>query len=77
MSFVTIWLRKRNSCADFAHPLRGRRYRRRMPRRPRHFVTGAPVHLTANVVEGQPLFRTDFDRFSLLALLQRVTERLS
>ena len=47
-----------------------------MPRRLRHFAPAAPVHLTAHGVDDQPLFRTDLDRFALLALLRRVTERV-
>jgi putative transposase len=46
-----------------------------MPSRRRSFLPGEPVHLTANGVEGEPIFRTDFDRFALLALLRKVTGR--
>ena len=53
------------------------RYGRHMPRRHRRFVAGAPVHLTAHGVDDEPIFRTDFDRFSLLALLHRLTERVA
>jgi REP element-mobilizing transposase RayT len=47
-----------------------------MPRRQRSFQAAAPVHLTANGVDGQAIFRADFDRFAFLSLLKRVTERV-
>ncbi len=47
-----------------------------MPSRRRSFAPGAPVHLTANGVEGESIFRTDFDRFALLALTEKVTKRV-
>jgi putative transposase len=35
-----------------------------------------PVHLTAHGIDDQPIFRTDLDRISLLALLRKATERV-
>jgi putative transposase len=47
-----------------------------MARRLRSFAPGGVAHLTAHGVDDQPIFRSDLDRFSLLAHLRRVTERV-
>lgn len=47
-----------------------------MPRRSRAFYPGAPTHLTACGVDHQPLFRSDLDRYELLAILRKVTEQV-
>jgi putative transposase len=47
-----------------------------MGRRARAFYTGLPTHLTARGVDDQPLFRSDLDRYELLALLRKTTERV-
>lgn len=47
-----------------------------MSRRHRTFTAGAPVHLISNGVGSEPIVRTDFDRFSWLMLLQKVTGRV-
>lgn len=46
-----------------------------MPRRPRAFYPGVPTHITARGVDDQPIFRSDLDRYELLALLRKATER--
>jgi len=51
-------------------------YGRVMARRQRQFAPGAPVHLTAHAVDDETIFRTDFDRFALLAHLRRVTDQV-
>jgi REP element-mobilizing transposase RayT len=48
-----------------------------MARRPRSFYSGAPTHLTARGVDDQPIFRSDLDRYELLALLRKVTQRVN
>jgi REP element-mobilizing transposase RayT len=52
------------------------RYRRRVAYRPRSFYPGVPTHVTARAVDESALFRTDFDRYALLALLRKVTEEI-
>lgn len=47
-----------------------------MGRRVRAFYTGLPTHLTARGVDDQPIFRSDLDRYELLALLRKTTERV-
>ncbi len=47
-----------------------------MPRRPRAFYAGAPTHITARGVDDQPIFRSDLDRYELLALLRKTTGRI-
>ena len=47
-----------------------------MPRRLRQFEPGAVTHLTTHGVDDQPIFRSDLDRFALLALLRRLTARV-
>jgi putative transposase len=46
-----------------------------MPRRKRCSNSQAVLHLTARGVNGERIFLDDFDRFSFMALLGRVTER--
>ena len=75
-SFVTIRRRKRNDSGAGATPPRGRRYGREMGRRARAFHPGRPTHLTARGVDDQPIFRSDLDRYELLALLRKMTERI-
>ena len=45
-----------------------------MGRKPRSFFPGAETHLTARGVDEQPIFRSDLDRYELLALLRQVTD---
>ena len=52
---------------------RASRYGRKMGRRARSFYPGVPTHLTARGVDDQPIFRSDLDRYELLALLRKVT----
>ena len=47
-----------------------------MPRRPRCFHPGAATHITARGVDQQPIFLSDLDRWTLLALLRRVTSQV-
>jgi putative transposase len=47
-----------------------------MGRRARAFHPGRPTHLTARGVDDQPIFRSDLDRYELLALLRKMTERI-
>jgi putative transposase len=44
---------------------------------PRSFYPGVPTHLTAHGIDDEPIFRSDLDRFDLLARLRRVTGRVS
>lgn len=74
MSFVTIQPQTWNNCGAVAALPRGARYGRRMPRRPRAFYPGVPTHITARGVDDQPIFRSDLDRYQLLALLRSVTK---
>ena len=76
MSFVRIQRRERNDCAKGSRPTASGATGRTDADPYRSFAPGAPVHLTANGVEDEPIFRTDFDRFALLALLARVTKRV-
>lgn len=45
-----------------------------MARRRRAFYPGTPTQITARGVDDQPIFRSDLDRYELLALLREVTE---
>jgi len=72
---ATVVARKRNDFRAEASCCRDGGYGRFMSRRHRQFSPGAPVHLTAHGLDDQPIFLTDFDRFALLALLRRVTDR--
>ena len=47
-----------------------------MPRRPREFHAGVPTQITAHGVDDQAIFRSDLDRYQLLALLREVTEQV-
>jgi len=47
-----------------------------MPRRPRAFYPGVPTHITARGIDDQPIFLSDLDRYDLLALLRKTTERV-
>ena len=47
-----------------------------MPRRARSFFPGVPTHITAHGVDDQPIFRSDLDRYELLAPLRKTTERV-
>lgn len=47
-----------------------------MPRRPRAFYRGVPTHITVRGVDDQPIFRSDLDRYDLLGLLRKATERV-
>ncbi len=47
-----------------------------MGRRSRSFYPGGLTHITARGVDDQPIFRSDLDRYELLALLRRTTERV-
>lgn len=47
-----------------------------MGRRARSFYPGVPTHMTARGVDDQPIFRSDLDRYELLALLRTVTQRV-
>jgi putative transposase len=46
-----------------------------MGRKLRAFYPGGASHLTAHGVDDEPIFRSDLDRFDLLARMRRVTER--
>src|SRR5688500_4364290 len=46
-----------------------------MPRRERCSAPHAALHLMARGIDGEPIFRDEFDRFGFIALLRRVTER--
>jgi REP element-mobilizing transposase RayT len=48
-----------------------------MPRRPRAFHPGTPTQITAHGIDDQPIFRSDLDRYELLAHLREVTEQLA
>ena len=45
-----------------------------MPRKPRAFYPGTPTQITAHGVDDQPIFRSDLDRYELLARLGEVTK---
>jgi putative transposase len=47
-----------------------------MGRRARSFYPGVPTHITARGVDDQPIFLSDLDRYELLALLRKVTQRV-
>jgi REP element-mobilizing transposase RayT len=47
-----------------------------MSRRRRAFYPGTPTHLTARGVDDQPIFRSDLDRYELLGIMRKVTERV-
>jgi REP-associated tyrosine transposase len=42
----------------------------------RDFYPGVPTHVTARGVDDSAIFRSDFDRYALLALLRKVTEEV-
>jgi REP-associated tyrosine transposase len=47
-----------------------------MARRTRSFHPGVPTHITARGVDDQAIFCSDLDRYELLALLRKMTERV-
>jgi putative transposase len=47
-----------------------------MPRKLRIFHPGVPVHMTARGVDDQPIFLSDLDRYELLGILRKTTERV-
>src|SRR5215216_4624840 len=47
-----------------------------MGQKPRSFYPGVATHLTARGVDAEPIFRSDLDRFDLLARMRRVTKRI-
>lgn len=47
-----------------------------MARRARSFYRGVPTHMTARGVDDQPIFLSDLDRYELLALLRKMTDRV-
>ena len=47
-----------------------------MARRPRAFHAGVPTQLTARGIDDQAIFRSDLDRYELLALLREVTDQV-
>ena len=47
-----------------------------MGRGARSFYPGVPTHLTCRGVDEQPIFLSDLDRYELLALLRKATERI-
>lgn len=47
-----------------------------MAHRRRAFFPGTATHLTARGVDDQPIFVCDLDRFGLLSLLEKMTERV-
>jgi REP element-mobilizing transposase RayT len=47
-----------------------------MGRRARSFYPGFPTHITARGIDRQPIFLSDLDRYELLWLLRKATERL-
>ena len=47
-----------------------------MARGPRSFSPGVATHITARGIDEQPIFLSDLDRYELLALLRKVTERV-
>jgi putative transposase len=76
MSSVPIRRRKWNDCVESAPDAESCRYGRRMASPPRAFFPGVPTHITARGVDDAPIFRTDFDRYAMLALLRKVTEEV-
>ena len=63
-----------NNCVDSAIGRGSRRYGCRVASRPRAFYPGVPTHVTARGVDDAAIFRSDFDRYAMLALLRKVTE---
>ena len=47
-----------------------------MARKLRRFYPGVPVHMTARGVDDQPIFLSDLDRYELLGILRKTTERV-
>jgi putative transposase len=47
-----------------------------MGRRSRSFYPGTPTHMTSCGVDDQPIFLSDLDRYELLVLLRKMTERI-
>ena len=47
-----------------------------MGRNGRSFYPGTPTHMTCHGVDDQPIFLSDLDRYELLALLRKTTERI-
>ena len=47
-----------------------------MGRRARSFCPGVPTHLISRGVDGESIFRSDIDRYDLLALLRKMTARI-
>jgi hypothetical protein len=75
-SFVTIVRRALNNSAHLGRSAICARYRRRVPRKPRTFHPGVPIHITLRGVDDQPIFLSDLDRHELLVLLRKITERV-
>jgi putative transposase len=75
VAFAKIRVRKRNHSAQSDEAAGCRRYGRGVGYKPREFYPGAATHLTAHGVDEEPIFRSDLDRFDLLARMRRVTER--
>ena len=66
-SFATILRPKRNNSASSRDERHQRGYGRKMGYKPRSFYPGTATHLTAHGVDDEPLFRSDLDRYELLA----------
>ena len=47
-----------------------------MGRSGRSFYPGTPTHLTCRGIDEQPIFQSDLDRYELLTLLRKTTERV-
>ena len=47
-----------------------------MGRAPRSLIAGVPTHLTARGVDEQPIFLSDLDRYELLGIMRKATERI-
>ena len=73
---MKIRRRGRNDSAPRPPLLDASRYRRVMPRKLRSFHPGVPVHMTARGVDDEPIFRSDLDRYELLGVLRKTTERV-
>jgi REP element-mobilizing transposase RayT len=47
-----------------------------MGRDPRSFLPGVPTHITARGVDDQPIFLSDLDRYELLGIMRKATDRV-
>lgn len=47
-----------------------------MGRKARSFAPGTATHITARGIDREPIFLSDLDRYELLAILRKATERL-